>query len=201
MKIMVFILVAALTLCGSSAFAENKHDVDVQLGAATPPADSTLTGGVAGGFGYTYHYSDNIGIRLDWINMSWSSTASTPESGMGGSSFSPAVTVKNTFTRDPIFLGGRYYLGDKKSLSFFGEAGYEVSNDKVIVKTTTAANPYVTGSPAKDTSVSASKDNSGLAAGVGLKYTGDNWFTGLSARYHAVTNPNSTVVLILGYSF
>jgi opacity protein-like surface antigen len=187
MKKFLLVLFVVLFSAGS-AFAQGTT-VDFGLGLASEPTGGfgTTIGGVAGvSFDFNTFinsefkpHSDRIRFRGDISYFKWDDKVS-------------GVEIK--YRRIPVFLGGRYVYPVSPVISVFGEAGVEVSFDKVEVAVCNAAG---------DCERESDDDiHSGPAIGGGIIFNiSDQFRIALNGRQHAVTDDYQTFSALFGISF
>ncbi len=190
--VIVAVLMATL-LCGNAfaakAGAGYKTAVDGMLSVASEP-ESGFGDTVGVGVGVSFDLSSTLKPssgkifgRADINYFSWDAS----EFG-----------IDVTFTRVPIFLGGRYYIPTSGSnIDVFVEAGLEFSFDK--------AEAVVPAFPPFFGAVKSSESdfNIGITPGVGIEVpiSNDGWYIGGDARWHIIENDYFTLSFVFGKRF
>lgn len=197
MKCIKLVLTCVLLVLGMSATAfaaKGDKEVDFTLGFATSPYDGFDTGwGFTFGGGYEFFDNftpqisgDSLQLRGDIAYHMWSS-----------SEFGVDVDA----SRLPLTVSCRYYFPIKqvKNLRVFGQAGLEVSFDKVEA----SVPPVVVGGTlVPGAKASASETNVGVTPGAGVEYSfNKNFFVLADLKQHLISDPYFTMQGGIGFRF
>ncbi len=199
MKRSLVIIVAMLTvaLFSGNAFAAKSSksssggsaEVDGMLSLASDPTGAfgtTLGIGAGVGFDLSDRLKPSSGKIYGRADINWFK--------WDASEFGIDVS----YTKIPIFLGGRYYVPSSSSdVNVFVEAGLEFSFDKAEV----AVPVFFFGGPALKASESALHIGITPGAGIEVPISNDGLFIGGDARYHMITDGYFTLSLVLGKKF
>lgn len=191
MKCVKLVLVCVLLVLGMSATAfaaKGDKEIDFTLGFATSPYDGFDTGwGFTFGGGYEFFddftpqiSGDTLQLRGDIAYHMWSA-----------SEFGVDVDA----SRLPLTVSCRYYFPIKKvpNLRVFGQAGLEVSFDKVEASFP-ALGPGI--------KTSASETHVGVTPGAGIEYTFNKRFFVLAdLKEHLISDPYFTMQGGVGFRF
>jgi hypothetical protein len=199
MKRSLVIIVAMLmvALLGANAFAAKaassgggaKTEVDGMLSIATDPGAASY-----GSFGTTLGLGVGVGFDLS-DSLKPSSGKIFGRADINYFSWDESVWgISASYTRVPIFVGGRYYIpASGSNVAVFVEAGLEFSFDKQEIPL-----PFFFGITS-----STSDLNIGITPGAGIEVpiSKDGLFIGGDARWHIITNDYFTLSLVLGKKF
>jgi hypothetical protein len=112
------ILFVSLALLSNAAPA--KADIFAVAGS---DLSSDFGAGVGGGLGYTYPFTDIIGLRFDLTYLRYTFQG---KNTFGNSNI--------TYSRIPLFAGVRGGMNIDKNARFYLEGGLEISHDKMDIK-------------------------------------------------------------------
>lgn len=144
--------------------------VSIDAGAITATSPSDIWESTAGlSLGLVYRLSDNAGIRVSIERYKF-----------------PGVDAATTYTRIPVFLGGRFYFWNLGDLWSHGDLGMELSADQIQNASGGATN----------------QNNMGGAALYGMLYEiTQNLFMGADVKWHLNKNSFWSYGIHLGMVF
>ena len=177
MKRIVIIFAAVLLALstGTQAFAKSE-----QMGNAEVDASLVWASAPASGFDSTIGLAIGAGIMLPQIDKNLQGRVDITFLSFDGSFFGTDVT----YSRVPVTVSGRYYIPTDQSVKIYGQAGAELSFDKVET-----ASPFFPGLKA-----SASDVNLGLVGGVGVDVAITPQLSFVAdARLHVITDYYLTI--------
>lgn len=146
-------------------------NLSVDAGASSSTSPGSGWGSAAGlSLGMVYRLSNNAGIRLSAERYQFTASTST-----------------DTYSRMPVFLGGRFYFWNMGDIWCHADLGMEMIIDQM--KTTSGAGNY-------------NENNMGGAALFGMLYeVSDHLFMGADVKFHMNKNNFFSYGIYLGMVF